>query len=100
MVQLHQDFLKFEERKIKVVVVCPEKATGIEKFLAKEPVDFDLIGDEDHQLADEYGQQVKVFKLGRMPSQILLDNQENKIFEHHGNTMMDIVENEEILAKV
>ncbi|PIE97620.1 MAG: thioredoxin peroxidase [Treponema sp.] len=100
MMQLHQDIQKFEAKKIRRVVICPDKLDSIKKFTEKNTLSFDLIVDSDHLLADKYGQEVKVLKLGRMPSQLLLDKQENLIFKHYANSMSDIVDNAVILSKV
>ena len=45
-----------------------------------------------------YGQQVNLFKLGRMPAQVLIDKAGVARFVHYGHSMSDIPENEEILA--
>ncbi len=100
MVQLYQDRDKFEENKIKVVVICPENMEGITKFVSKNRVSFDLVSDENHILADKYGQKVVLMKLGRMPAQIVLDKNEDIIFKHYSNSMKDIVENDELLKAI
>ncbi len=100
MVQLHQDIKKFQDKKIRVVAICPESQERIEKYLAKESLDFDLVSDSDHQLADCYGQQVKVLKLGRMPAQLVLDGKGHRIVEHYARNMTDILENQQILETV
>jgi peroxiredoxin Q/BCP len=45
-----------------------------------------------------YGQELSLFKLGRMPAQLLIDKQGVVRFVHYGHSMADIPENEEILA--
>ncbi len=100
MMQLHQDKEKFENKDIKIIVICPEREDKIRKFLDKEPLDLTFVSDPTHTLADNYNQQVKLFKLGRMPAQILINQDGNKVLEHFANSMADIIENEEILAKV
>ncbi len=98
MMQLHQDIEKFEAKKIKVLAICPEKVEGVEKYMQKNPLSFDLLADNSHVIADKYSQKVSIFKLGRMPAQIILDKNEEVLFEHHAKSMADIVENEEILT--
>ncbi len=100
MVQLHQDIEAFEAAKIKVVAICPEKMDGVEKFIAKQPLDFALVADPQHIIADRYQQQVKILKLGRMPAQILLDKAGKRAFEHYSNGMKDIIENNVIIGAV
>ena len=45
-----------------------------------------------------YGQEVNLFKLGRMPAQVLIDKAGVARFVHYGHSMSDIPENSEILA--
>ncbi len=45
-----------------------------------------------------YGQEVNLFKLGRMPAQVLIDKAGMARFVHYGHNMQDIPPNEEILA--
>ena len=41
---------------------------------------------------------MKIFKLGRMPAQVLIDRQGTARFVHYGHSMADIPQNEEMLA--
>ncbi len=100
MVQLHQDKEKFDEKKIEVIAICPENEEKIKKFLRKQNLDLTFIADPSHNLAKSYKQRVSIFKLGRLPAQILLDKEGNRIFEHYSNSMSDIMENEQILNLV
>ncbi len=100
MVQLHEDKEKFEEKKIKVIAICPESEEKIKKFLNKQNLDLTFVADPSHSLAKSYNQQVSIFKLGRMPAQILLDKEGKRFFEHYSNSMMDIIKNEQILDLV
>ncbi len=59
-----------------------------------------LVADSDHFLADKYGQEIKILKLGRMPSQLVLDKDENIIFKHYAKSMRDIVANDVVLDSV
>jgi hypothetical protein len=45
-----------------------------------------------------YGQQVSLFKLGRMPAQVLVDRDGVARFVHYGHSMSDIPRNAEVLA--
>ncbi len=100
MMQLHQDADKFEEKKIKLIAICPEKIEKVKKFQEEKNLNFDLVSDYDHYLADKYGQETKILKLGRMPAQIIIDK-ERKIFcKHYASSMRDIIENDEVLKKL
>jgi peroxiredoxin Q/BCP len=45
-----------------------------------------------------YGQEVNLFKLGRMPAQVIVDKEGTARFVHYGHAMSDIPENAELLA--
>jgi peroxiredoxin Q/BCP len=45
-----------------------------------------------------YGQEVNLFKLGRMPAQVLIDKAGVARFVHYGHGMSDIPKNAEVLA--
>ena len=45
-----------------------------------------------------YGQEVNLFKLGRMPAQVLIDKAGVARYVHYGHGMSDIPKNEELLA--
>ena len=45
-----------------------------------------------------YGQEVNLFKLGRMPAQVIMDKAGMARFVHYGHSMSDIPENAEVLA--
>ena len=53
-----------------------------------------------HSVLKLYGQQVKLFKMGRMPAQVLIDKAGIARFVHYGHDMSDIPENDEILGLV
>jgi peroxiredoxin Q/BCP len=54
--------------------------------------------DPTHSVLKLYGQEVSLFKLGRMPAQVLIDKAGVARFVHYGHSMSDIPKNEEILA--
>jgi peroxiredoxin Q/BCP len=45
-----------------------------------------------------YGQEVNLFKLGRMPAQVLIDKAGVARFVRYGHSMSDIPKSEEILS--
>ena len=44
-----------------------------------------------------YGQEVNLFKLGRMPAQVIVDKAGMARFVHYGHSMSDIPTNKELL---
>ncbi len=100
MAQLRQDYLKFMARDVEIVVVGPENAQAFSGYFKKESLPFIGLPDPKASVLKLYGQEVNLFKLGRMPAQILIDKSGIARFVHYGHSMMDISRNEEILSLV
>jgi peroxiredoxin Q/BCP len=56
--------------------------------------------DPTYSVLKRYGQEFNLFKLGRIPAQVLIDKQGVVRYAHYGKSMSDIPENEEILEIV
>ena len=63
----------------------------------KEQYPFIGLPDPEHRVADSYGQQVKLLKLGRLPALLVIDSDGFVRYRHYGSSMRDIPNNEEIL---
>lgn len=100
MAQLRQDYNKFISRDVAIVVVGPENAQEFAAYFQKESLPFIGLPDPKATVLKLYGQEVNLFKLGRMPAQVLIDKEGNARFVHYGHSMSDIPSNEEILALV
>jgi peroxiredoxin Q/BCP len=98
MAQLRREYSEFVARDVEVVVVGPENARAFADYWEKEDLPFVGLPDPKHRVLKLYGQEVKLFKLGRMPAQVLIDKAGVARFVHYGHEMSDIPENEEILA--
>jgi peroxiredoxin Q/BCP len=98
MAQLRHDYSEFVARDIEVVVVGPEDARAFTDYWQRESLPFIGLPDPKSSVLKLYGQQVNLFKLGRMPAQVLIDKAGVARFVHYGHSMSDIPENEEILA--
>ena len=98
MAQLRQDYPQFVARDIEVVVVGPEDARAFSDYWQKESLPFIGLPDPKQSVLKLYGQEVNLFKLGRMPAQVLIDKAGVARFVHYGHNMSDIPKNEEILA--
>ena len=86
---------------VEVLVVGPEKAYAFRKYWEKEALPFIGLPDPDHSVMGLYGQEVKIFKLGRMPAQMLIDKSGIVQYVHYGSSMADtpgISEIEAVLA--
>ncbi len=98
MAQLRRDVEAFAERDTTVVVVGPEDAGSFANYFSANDLPFVGLPDPQHRVLKLYGQEVNLFKLGRMPAQVLVDKQSVARFVHYGKSMNDIPDSEEILA--
>ncbi len=98
MAQLRQDYPQFVARGVEVVVVGPENAQKFAEYFSANALPFTGLPDPSASVLKLYGQEVNLFKLGRMPAQVLIDKAGVARFVHYGHDMTDIPENAEILA--
>jgi len=98
MAQLRQDYPQFVARDVEVVVVGPENAQKFAEYFTANSLPFTGLPDPSASVLKLYGQEVNLFKLGRMPAQVLIDKAGVARFVHYGHDMTDIPENAEILA--
>ena len=100
MAQLRQDHAQFVARDVEIVVVGPDSADAMADYWKKESLPFIGLPDPGHSVLKLYGQEVNLFKLGRMPAQVLIDKAGVARYVHYGHSMSDIPKNDEILALV
>jgi peroxiredoxin len=98
MAQLRQDYQEFVKRDAQVVVVGPEDAAAFTAYFNKNDLPFIGLPDPKFSVLKLYGQEVNLFKLGRMPAQVIVDKAGVARFVHYGHSMSDIPENVEVLA--
>jgi len=97
MMQLHQDYDKFVEKDTVVVAIGPDNSDKFKDYWEENNIEFIGVPDENGSVLKLYGQEVKLFKLGRMPAQMLVDKEGILRYVHYGHSMKDIPENSEIL---
>jgi len=98
MAQLRQDYTKFVDRDVEIIVVGPENAKTFAEYFSREALPFIGLPDPTYSVLKLYGQEVNLFKLGRMPAQVLIDKAGVARYVHYGHSMRDIPANEELLA--
>jgi peroxiredoxin len=98
MAQLRQDHALFVARGIEIVVVGPENAGAFAAYFEKESLPFIGLPDPKASVLKLYGQEVNLFKLGRMPAQVLIDKEGVARFVHYGHSMSDIPTTSELLG--
>jgi peroxiredoxin len=100
MAQLRQDYDRFVERQTAVIVVGPEDAKAFTRYWSENDLPFTGLPDPEHGVLKLYGQEIKLFKYGRMPAQVLVDKAGTARFVHYGHDMTDIPSNEEMLELI
>jgi peroxiredoxin len=98
MAQLRQDYGKFIEKKAEVIAVGPEDAKTFTDYWHKEKMPFTGIPDPKHVVAGLYGQKVNPLKFGRMPALVVIDKEGKIRHAHYGESMSDIVSNQDVLS--
>ncbi len=100
MAQLRQDFAEFEKRNAVILVVGPDNAAAFARYFGEHSLPFTGLPDPAHSVLKTYGQEIKLFKYGRMPAQVLVDKTGTARFVHYGHDMTDIPKNSEILSLI
>jgi len=98
MAQLRQGYEEFTARGAQVIVLGPEGAAAFRDYWQREKLPFIGLPDAKHSVLKLYGQEVNLFKLGRMPAQVIVDRQGIVRYAHYGHAMSDIPSNAELLA--
>jgi len=94
---LRQDYDKFQQRQAEILVIGPEDASAFARYFGENGLPFIGLPDPTHSVLKLYGQEVNLFKLGRMPAQVLIDKTGLARFVHYGHSMADIPPNAELL---
>ena len=100
MAQLRHEHDEFVKRETAVIVVGPDNAKAFKEYFTEKSLPFIGLPDPKHSVLKLYGQQVKLFKFGRMPAQLLIDKAGVARFIHYGHSMEDIPATAEMLALI
>ena len=100
MAQLRHDFVEFEKRDTVILVIGPENAAAFTRYFTANDLPFIGLPDPEHTVLKLYGQEINLFKFGRMPAQVLVDRAGMARFVHYGHDMTDIPVNSEMLALI
>ena len=98
MAQLRRDYATFVEKNTELIVIGPEDRAAFARYWEKESLPFVGLPDPRHTVLKLYGQEVKLFRLGRMPAQVIVDRTGQARYVHYGHSMSDIPPNKEILS--
>ncbi len=100
MAQLRLDYTEFEKRNTVILVVGPEKMEAFKDYWKENDLPFIGLPDPTAGVLKRFGQEVNLFKLGRMPAQVLVDKKGVARFAHYGHSMSDIPENGELFELI
>jgi len=97
MAQLRQDYTKFVQQDTEVIVVGPDPSGPFKDYWQQNNLPYIGVPDPTHSVLKRYGQEVNLFKLGRMPAQVIVDKGGIARFVHYGKSMSDIPDNQDVL---
>ncbi len=97
MAQLRDDYPEFTSRNAEILVVGPENKAAFRKYFEENDLPFVGLPDPSHSVLKLYGQEVRLFKFGRMPAMLIVDPLGQVRFVHYGHEMSDIPANAEVL---
>ncbi len=97
MAQLRDDHDKFEDLETTILVVGPEGVDDFRKYWAENELPFVGLPDPTQSVLKLYGQEINLFKLGRMPAMVIIDKSGQARFVHYGHAMSDIPANQDVL---
>ncbi len=97
MAQLRREYDKFTAINSELLVIGPEDAHAFQSYWAEHHLPYPGLPDPQHTVLKRYGQEVKIFKFGRMPAQVIVDKAGIARYIHYGHSMQDIPKNEDLL---
>jgi len=97
MAQLRDEYPSFVNKNAVIVVVGPENKKAFQKYFSENDLPFVGLPDPSHSVLKLYGQEVKLFKMGRMPAMLIVDPAGMVRFVHYGHQMSDIPTNADVL---
>jgi peroxiredoxin len=100
LARLRDDYAEFTRRDAEILAVGPDSAQAFQQYWADNSLPFPGMPDPGHEVARRYQQEVNLFKLGRMPLVIVLDQQGMIRYIHRAASMSDIPDNQTLLQVV
>ena len=97
MAQLRQDYQDILKLDTEIIVVGPEGPREFSRYWRKNQLPFVGLPDPNHSVLKLFGQEIKIFKWGRMPAMVVIDKSGIVQFVHYGHDMSDIPANQDVL---
>ncbi len=95
---MREDYAEFVRRGAEIIVIGPEGPRRFRQVWDEQGYPFVGLADYRHTVADRYGQEVNLLKLGRMPALVVVDRAGVIRWTHFGDDMTDIPKNSQVLA--
>jgi len=96
LARLRDEYEKFTKHGAVILAVGPNSPSVFEQYWKNESIPFIGLPDANHRVARMYRQEVKLFKLGRMPLNCIVDRKGYIRFAHYGASMKDIPSNDDL----
>lgn len=94
---MRDDYAAFRSLGAEIVVVTRHDEEEMREHWSKNKLPYPGVADPQGQISERFGQQWKLFSLGRMPAQVVVDCQGKVALAHYGKGMSDIIPNARIL---
>jgi len=88
----------FTARDAVIITIGPDNAAAFQRYWQSENIPYTGLPDPQHKVADLYGQEWNLFKLGRVPALLLIDKKGVIRYQHYSSSMSDIPENLLVLS--
>lgn len=95
---MRRDYDQFRAAGAEILAIGPDATDAFRQYWAEHQIPFPGIPDPTHAIANRFGQEVKVLRLGRMPALVVVDRDGIVRVAYYGRSMRDIPDNETLLA--
>jgi peroxiredoxin Q/BCP len=95
---LRDDHTRFTALGARILPIAPDDLASTRKFLASNPMPFDLLADENHAVFDRYDVVNRLMSLGQRPALFVIDGGGIVRYNQVGVQQWQIPPNEEILG--
>jgi len=97
---MRDDYEKFQQRGAQILALGPNTEAAFQQYWTNEKIPYVGLPDPEHRVAVKYRQEVRLFKLGRMPLVCVIDKSGRIRYAHYGASMADIPENKTMLEVI
>ena len=95
---MRDDQAAFTARDAVIITIGPDGPRAFKRYWKTENLPFIGLPDPKHKVAELYGQEWNLFKLGRVPALLLIDKKGKIHYQHYSSSMSDIPENSLVLG--